>query len=607
MIVPMIKYDFVLHYGCYENFLEQLQELGLVDITTTGWEPSEDDRRLLAQIEQHRQAANRFKDLTARKDFTPGEPFASGKEAFVHYQEAVREIESLTARIARLHKEADELAVWGEFSPEKIARLEESGVELRFFSTYDKDFDNHVATWREQYIIERIASEEGFTYFVAIVSPDTDVAINAQELRKPDATRNDKLREIASLEAELEKWNRQLARCAASQEAIATHEKSLRERLQFRQVHDSGKSAADGSLVLLEGWATCETADKVDAMLEEFSDLIYLKSDPTPDDDTPILLKNNRFARLFELIGRFYSLPKYGTMDLTPYFGPFYMIFFGFCLGDGGYGLLFVLAGLLMRWKGGMKLRQTAGLTIWCGAATVLFGLLTGSFFGVQLAGLPLFSQFRDYFLSSEKLFNLSIALGLIQILFGMALKTAVTTRLFGFRYALSTIGWMIVIVSTIAAMFLPDLGLTGFSMSSIGYLICLGIGLFMMLFLNSPGKNPLANFGAGLWNTYNDVTGLMSDVLSYIRLFAIGLSGSVLALVFNDLALGLSPDIPVVGVIVTIIILLIGHGINLFMSSLGSFVHPMRLTFVEFYKNAGFEESQRPFTPFKHDTKNQA
>ena len=92
-------------------------------------------------------------------------------------------------------------------------------------------------------------------------------------------------------------------------------------------------------------------------------------------------------------------------------------------------------------------------------------------------------------------------------------------------------------------------------------------------------------NFGTGLWDTYNNITGILSDVLSYIRLFAIGLSGGILATVFNDLATGLSPDIPVVRELMILLILLVGHGINLFMSSISSFVHPMRLTFVEFYR----------------------
>ena len=117
-----------------------------------------------------------------------------------------------------------------------------------------------------------------------------------------------------------------------------------------------------------------------------------------------------------------------------------------------------------------------------------------------------------------------------------------------------------------------------------------IGIGLVLMLLLNTPGRNPLVNFGSGLWDTYNNITGILSDVLSYIRLFAIGLSGGILATVFNSLADGLSPDIPVVKWIVMAIILLIGHGINLFMSVISSFVQPMRLNLVEFYNNSGFE-----------------
>jgi V/A-type H+-transporting ATPase subunit I len=120
------------------------------------------------------------------------------------------------------------------------------------------------------------------------------------------------------------------------------------------------------------------------------------------------------------------------------------------------------------------------------------------------------------------------------------------------------------------------------------------------MFFMNSPGKNPLVNFGSGLWDMYNNVTGFMGDLLSYIRLFALGICSGIIANVFNSLAIGMSPDIPVVGLIITILIMIIGHAINLFMGVLGAFVHPLRLTFVEFYKNAGFEDGGRPFEPLK-------
>ena len=107
-------------------------------------------------------------------------------------------------------------------------------------------------------------------------------------------------------------------------------------------------------------------------------------------------------------------------------------------------------------------------------------------------------------------------------------------------------------------------------------------------------------NLGLGLWDTYNMVTGLLGDVLSYVRLFALGLSGGILASVFNSLALGLKPDNLIGGSIVFLLIFLFGHAINMFMNVLGAFVHPLRLTFVEFYKNAEFEGGGKKYNPFR-------
>jgi V/A-type H+-transporting ATPase subunit I len=125
------------------------------------------------------------------------------------------------------------------------------------------------------------------------------------------------------------------------------------------------------------------------------------------------------------------------------------------------------------------------------------------------------------------------------------------------------------------------------------------GIGAVCIFLLNDLKRNPLFNVGAGVWDAYNMASGLLGDILSYVRLFALGISGAVLGLVFNDLAVKMSPDIPVVGFLVTLIILIFGHSMTFFMSALGAFVHPMRLTFVEFYKNAGFEGGGKKYKPF--------
>ena len=335
--------------------------------------------------------------------------------------------------------------------------------------------------------------------------------------------------------------------------------------------------------------------------------MLYIKSDPTPEDDTPVQLRNGWFARIFEMVGDMYARPKYGTVDLTPYFAPFYMLFFGICLNDAGYGLVLLAMGLWMLLKNpkpGM-MRRAAWFATMCAGATVAFGLFSGSFFGMSLQEWFPSVPFFDF---QGKFFSWALAIGVVQILFGMAINVFTITRSYGFKYALGPLGWLVILLAGSVAAGLPMLDpawtIPGFTASSPAFYAALGAGAFLMLLLNTPGKfhNPLVNIGSGLWNFYNNLTGLLSDVLSYIRLFAIGLSGGVLALVFNSLAAGFVPEGAGWGtrLLVMVPILVIGHGINLFMSTISSFVHPMRLTFVEFYKNAGFEMASRSFDPIR-------
>ena len=341
--------------------------------------------------------------------------------------------------------------------------------------------------------------------------------------------------------------------------------------------------------------------------------MVDLQGAPEPGDDTPVTRKNTRFARVFELVGDMYARPKYGTMDLTPFFAPFYMLFFGICLNDAGYGAILTLLGVWMlsrNRKPGM-MRQAAWFATLCGAMTVAFGLLCGSFFGINMKewfpGIPFF-DFQGRF------FSIALAIGMVQILFGMLLKVVMISSTVGFRHSLASLGWLLVLLGASVAGGLPMLDpawtIPFYTPSSPAFYATLGAGAVLMLFFNSPGRNPFVNFGLGLWDTYNNLTGILSDVLSYIRLFAIGLSGGILATVFNALADGFVPEGAniVVRLLVMVPILLVGHGINLFMSTISSFVHPMRLTFVEFYKNAGFEMSMRSFEPLRKmdDSENQ-
>ena len=198
--------------------------------------------------------------------------------------------------------------------------------------------------------------------------------------------------------------------------------------------------------------------------------------------------------------------------------------------------------------------------------------------------------------LDSSQLFNLALIIGVVQIIFGMILKVANLWKQAGFSAALSTIGWLVLIVGGGACY---GLSMKGVDVTIPTYAVAIIAGLLIFV-LNDVRRNPVINVFSGLWDSYNMLTGLLGDTLSYIRLFALGISGAVLGLVFNDLAMNMSGDIPVVKQIIMLVILLFGHSVNLFMAGLVSFVHPMRLTFVEFYKNAGFEGGGKKYQPFK-------
>jgi V/A-type H+-transporting ATPase subunit I len=275
------------------------------------------------------------------------------------------------------------------------------------------------------------------------------------------------------------------------------------------------------------------------------------------------------------------------------------MLFFGFCLGDAGYGIAILLGVTIYKHtkaKASMKTYLT--MAQYLGLATVVMGIVGGTVFGVNLTKADFMNDFREMFLKPQELFNLSVVLGMIQILFGMAIKAANYWRQQGFVFALSTIGWILLILSSIVFVGGDEVGiLTLEPLKNVyyGFLVLSGILIF---FFSDPKINVFARIGKGVWDAYNMVTGVFGDLLSYIRLFAIGISTAILGFVINEIAITFS-NIPYAGPVVFVIILVIGHIGNLLISSLGSFVHPMRLIFVEFYKNAGFTGGGKKYKPF--------
>ncbi|MBR7183101.1 MAG: V-type ATP synthase subunit I [Alistipes sp.] len=600
----MMKYDIVLFAPEHDRFIESLRETGMVDITTSGWEPSESDRNLLLDIEARTKALATLDALAAEgKTSTVA---VDSNSVFASYTEAQGIIAAAKGDIARLSKSIEEWREWGEVDITRTAALAAAGVSLRYFVASSTTFEKSIAQWSEEYNIVLINGENSQARFVVIGSGNEEINIDAQEIKAPTMSLSQLTQSVSDAEARIAVAEQTLVACAAHRQTIASELATLKVRLQNTRIAATATQEADGLLLVLEGWAEESNSDKVDALLDSSANTVYIKSNPTPEDNTPVKLKNNRFARIFELVGNMYALPKYGTVDLTPFFAPFYMLFFAICLCDAGYGAVILAAGLALLFKGGVKMRQAALFSTLCGAMSVVFGFFANSFFGMSISDAPIFENFK-FINFQEDFFVTSMVIGIIQILFGMAINLVMTTKAFGIRNALGSLGWFMLILSSCLAAVAGMVGIEWFGFGSVAYMVVAGIALVFMLLLNRPSYNIFANFGVGLWDTYNNITGLLSDVLSYIRLFAIGLSGGVLALVFNSLALGLTgldggieqfTVATVFQILGASVILLIGHGINLFMSTISSFVHPMRLTFVEFFKNAGFEMGTRAFEP---------
>ena len=618
MIVKMMKYNIVLFSAERERFIERLRELGMVDITTSGWEPTEADRELISAIE------NRTKALAALEQFAAGDDYVAGGvklekgKVFESYLSAQSAIAAAKAENARLEKTLEEWIAWGEFDCSTLAKLAESGVVLRFFTAQRAIFEKHSEEWGANLNIAVVGEDDATIRFVVIGNGSEEIAIDAQEQKAPTKN-NAELKElIKANEAIVAEQNAVISAVVDAKAEIEKELAVLKCKMQDVRIEATADKAAEGLLLVMEGWAEKETSEQVDKVLNDYPNVVYIKESPTEEDETPVKLKNNRFARLFEMIGGLYALPKYGTLDMTPFFAPFYMLFFAICLNDAGYGAIIFALGLVLALKA-PKMRQAAYLSMVCGGATTLFGLYTGSLFGMSIPQLMGYENMADCpvpFLDFQgKFFTWALALGVFQILLGMLLDIVFKAYHFGVTTVFAKLGWFIVLLSGCLAGGLQMLDeswvIPGFTTSSIAFYVALGVGGVLMLVLNNVKRNPIMNVASGLWDTYNNVTGLLSDVLSYIRLFAIGLSGGVLAQVFNSLAMGLTGldsgiDEFGVGTVFQILgataILLVGHGINLFMSAISSFVHPMRLTFVEFYKNAGFEMTTRSFEPLKKE-----
>ena len=613
MIAKMTKYSILLPGSEKDAVLSGIRDLGLLDITRSAKPIDKHSDALLQEIREARGAA----EAIARIDFSldpDAEAIAKEAEGVPDFEgdyrheaeERLARLRTLEARLTDLLKERSQLEPWGRFDADSIGRLADKGITLHFYLAPAKRFADD---WAAQWPLEVIHRDEANVWFVVAGEakdiPATEIPAPAYDYTVADGKAESLRGEIRSAKASL----------LALRRALPAVESLANERLNdlnFYLASVSGEDAAEGMLCVLTAFAPTDDDERIAAALDGM-DLYYVREAACKEDNPPIKLKNNWFARQFETLTGMYGMPVYDEFDPTPILAPFFMLFWAFCMGDAGYGLVLMGVALLLDKVNILGLRNHKRLVMSLGVGATVIGFFLGTFFGIPLAEASWVPEGCKKLMLAGKLnlggssYDLSmvaaIAVGVFHICLAMIIKAIGLTKRFGFKAAISTWGWVTLIVG---GLITAALALTSVIDASVTKIVVIVIGVVSALgifILNKPGRNPLINIGAGLWDTYGMATGILGDVLSYIRLYALGLAGGMLGNAFNNLGGMLLGENPTWQWLPFVLIVVFGHTLNFAMSCLGAFVHPLRLTFVEYFKNSGYEGKGTQFRPFKQET----
>ena len=612
MITKMNKLTLLVYHKEYIDFLQRLRQVGVVHIVErkSGAVENPEVEKQMALIARYKRTIKRL-ERCAVENLQPAKGYDGAMAVIEKCDTLLAEIEQRKGILQTLDKDAAALAPWGEFNVTTIEKLESAGYDIRFFISPVKNFCQE---WVDEYNAIIVAEQASRLYFVTVTPKHVVVDIDAEVAKLPDAS-------LSAIESEKERVEQQIETFSAELDKLAVAElntlraanDALMHDLEFMKVALDGEKVSGDKLVLLEGWAPEENLSELKAMLDE-SGAFYDVRPVRRGDEAPVKLKNNAFTRMYEMLTKMYGMPSCTDFDPTPILAPFFSLFFAFCMGDAGYGLILILMGFILKKKLKSDLAGMMNLVITLGIFTTLIGAVLGTFFGMSLlSDFDLPEKIRQFIIAGDiELFGstydkqmiLALGIGVVHISIAMTVKAINNTVFYGFKESLSAWGWWLVVVGGAVLGTLTFLSAIPAEVSKWAFIGIGSVGALGIYIFNNLRRNVFANIGAGIWDTYNMASGLLGDVLSYIRLFALGLAGGMLGQTFNSLALMLVDGKEGLGAVIGWVgfglIIIFGHTLNIAMSCLSAFVHPLRLTFVEYFKNAGYEGKGVEYKPFK-------
>ncbi len=602
MIVPMSKVYIVTQSHKQDRLLNALEQLGVVHV-----EPVEPEKAVADEVLVHAMSG-----LGHALQILQGlEP--SGETPNLHPLEAAREAISIHKTIAdeqdrlnALYRTADQLAIWGNTELRQLEHLRSIGVEVKFFSVAHDDLPG-----LEAECIETVAEQPGREAVIAVI--DRKGQFQHPESAKPIPWPATDLpavkREAAQVDASLKRHNERLAALANSIETIRQERRLLQAAADFCVVQNSGLSS--DALFALQGWAPSKKAESLSDNLAERN--ITAAVDvlpPNEEEQPPTLIEYPRWVRpikaLFDMLG---TLPGYEEYDLSPFFMVALPLFAAMLIGDAGYGLILAGAGLafysrIVRAAG----KPSAHLLIIFGLATMLWGILTANYFGVtpqslidagregaanaMLAVAPLWRSDGEE--ARALVMKISLIIGCLHLV-SAHLHTAI--KLFPDVRAYAEIAWVVILADMLVLIwYLMFIGAD--QIPAVVGLVLL-VSFVAVSWCTEPVGNPVKRFFIGLASSLLPLLGTFSDIMSYIRLFAVGLASYYIADAFNGLGAQVADSATWIG---GAPIVIFGHALNLGLAAIAIFAHGVRLNMLEFSNNVGVKWAGYAYRPFVQD-----
>ena len=603
MIEKMKMVHVITSASAREEMLKGLQDIGVMHIA----EKQNADR---AVIERYQSIADATAALKSHADPKKTKnPESLTEEGFVREYATVREaIDKKAAyeqEIVSSKIEIGRVSPWGDFQPSDVEYLRKQGFDFHFYTFSEKDYQE-AASSEDIKVIKLGTIEKSIAAAVLGTLPPT---IQATEFVLPEKSLSELRQEIADAQEGMKKCDDTLT--AESGYYAAFHEQQMKALNELKYSEANASLQGDSDFAWISGYIPEVDLDKFKAMAAEKNCAWDIEDVDEEDTQIPTKLRYTKVSKLIKPIYDILDIhPGYREQDISLWFFLFFILFFAMIIGDGGYGLLILAATIAIHVKQ-KKLTDPTFLLYILSIGTIVWGAVTGTWFGMESAMkvpflralvIPSIATYPDSFgvTSTQTQFAImkfSLSVGIVQLVLGKVL--AIKKKLAEKDLSLiAEIGWMIAVI----CMYMLSLNLV------IGEDINLkpvfiGIGIAFVTVVLFGGMTPGATFGqsvkaglAGSFTTFLDTISCFSNVMSYIRLFAVGMAGVAISQSFNDIGAGMPGILVVVGAV----IIILGHALNIAMCFLSVVVHGVRLNVLEFSGQAGIEWAGVSYDPFK-------